>query len=107
MNNARRKRIKEAIRMLNEGFKLNDYDAIDYGRDIISDVLDDEQYSYDNIPESLQYSDRAEKSYEAIELLEESYTMIEWLTETEFKNKENANIKKTIDDVICSLNTLL
>lgn len=107
MNNARRKRIKEAIRMLNEGFKLNDYDAIDYGRDIISDVLDDEQYSYDNIPESLQYSDRAERSYEAIELLEESYSMIEWLTETEFKNKENTNIKETINNTICSLSKIL
>lgn len=107
MNNTRRKRIKEAIRMLNEGFKLNDYDAIDYGRDIISNVLDDERYSYDNIPESLQYSDRAERSYEAIELLEESYSMIEWLTETEFKNKENVNIKEAINDVICNLNTLL
>lgn len=107
MNNARRKRIKEAIRMLNEGFKLNDYDAIDYGRDIISDVLDDEQYSYDNIPESLQYSDRAERSYEAIELLEESYSMIEWLTETEFKNKDNINIKDAINNVICNLNKIL
>lgn len=107
MNNARRKRIKEAIRMLNEGFKLNDYDAIDYGRDIISDVLDDEQYSYDNIPESLQYSDRAERSYEAIELLEESYSMIEWLTETEFKNKNNINIKDAINNVICNLNKIL
>ena len=107
MNNARRKRIKEAIRMLNEGFKLNDYDAIDYGRDIISDVLDDEQYSYDNIPESLQYSDRAERSYEAIELLEESYSMIEWLTETEFENKDNINIKDAINNVICNLNKIL
>ena len=107
MNNARRKRIKEAIRMLNEGFKLNDYDAIDYGRDIISDVLDDEQYSYDNIPESLQYSDRAERSYEAIELLEESYSMIEWLTETEFENKDNINIKDAINNVICNLNRIL
>ena len=107
MNNARRKRIKEAIRMLNEGFKLNDYDAIDYGRDIISDVLDDEQYSYDNIPESLQYSDRAERSYEAIELLEESYSMIEWLTETEFQNKDNINIKDAINNVICNLNRIL
>ena len=107
MNNARRKRIKEAIKMLNEGFKLNDYDAIDYGRDIISDVLDDEQYSYDNIPESLQYSDRAEMSYEAIELLEESYSMIEWLTETEFENKDNINIKDAINNVICNLNKIL
>lgn len=107
MNNARRKRIKEAIRMLNEGFKLNDYDAIDYGRDIISDVLDDEQYSYDNIPESLQYSDRAERSCEAIELLEESYSMIKWLTETEFKNKDNINIKDAINNVICNLNKIL
>ena len=107
MNNVRRKRIKKAIKMLNEGFKLNDYDAIDYGRDIISDVLDDEQYSYDNIPESLQYSDRAEMSYEAIELLEESYNMIEWLTETEFENKDNINIKDAINNVICNLNKIL
>ena len=40
MNNRRRKRIKEAINMLEKGFELKDYDAIDYSRDIIEYVLD-------------------------------------------------------------------
>lgn len=106
MNNTRRKRIKEAIKMLKEGFKLNDFDAIDYGRDIILDVLDEEQYSYDNIPESLQYSYRAEKSYEAIIALENSYEIIEQITEVVF-NKKGVEVKNNIEKTISILEEIL
>lgn len=106
MNNTRRKRIKEAIKMLKEGLKLNDFDAIDYGRDIILDVLDEEQYSYDNIPESLQYSYRAEKLYEAIIALENSYETIEQITEVLF-NKKEAEVKNNIEKAISILEEIL
>lgn len=105
MNNARRKRIKEAIKMMNLSIKLNDFDAMDYGRDIISDIFDEEQYSYDNIPDSLQYSNRAIKSYEAIESLEKSLSQIEWITEEKFKNKKE--VKEAIDYTINILKEIL
>ena len=40
-------------------------------------VLNDEQFAFDNIPESLQYSERAEQSQEAIDCMEAAVNNLE------------------------------
>lgn len=56
MNAARRKEIERAIDLL--------YQAI------IENVRDDEQDAYDNMPESLQYSERGERMSENVDALD-------------------------------------
>lgn len=43
----------------------------------IYDVLDDEQFAYDNLPENFQYSDRGETMYDNIDALESCQSDIE------------------------------
>lgn len=65
MNKGRRKELKKAIDLL--------YEAIQ----IIEEVRDEEQEAYDNIPESLQDSERAETMQEYIDSMDEAYNEIE------------------------------
>ena len=65
MNKIRRKEIEAVISRL-ESIK-----------DDIDNILSDEQDYYDNIPENLQSSERAENSEEAIEILEEVVSNLE------------------------------
>lgn len=67
MNNNRRKEIKKIIEQLKEL------------QSRIEDVRDDEQDSLDNIPESLQESERYETSEAALENLDVSVDTIEEL----------------------------
>lgn len=62
MNNIRRSSLKALIEKLNEMDSLRE--EIMSG---IQDVLDEEQESYDNLPESLQYSDRGDQMQENID----------------------------------------
>lgn len=58
MNTARRKKLKQAAELLSQA------------QAIIESVRDDEQYEYDNMPESLQYSERGERMYENVAALD-------------------------------------
>lgn len=60
MNNERRKKIKKIISDL-ESTKL-----------LLEDVLFDEEGSFENMPEGLQYSEKGEVSQEAIDLMNEA-----------------------------------
>lgn len=60
MNNLRRKKVKQAIKMLNEAQK------------IIEEIASEEEESLDNIPDSLQDSEMAEKLNENIFDLDEA-----------------------------------
>lgn len=60
MNNDRRKKIKKIIIDM-ESIKL-----------LLEDVLVDEESSFDNMPEGLQYSEKGEASQEAIDLMNEA-----------------------------------
>lgn len=62
MNTARRKQLKQAAELLSQA------------QAIIESVRDDERYEYDNMPESLQYSERGERMYENVAALN---TMLE------------------------------
>lgn len=58
MNKERRKRIAEAVEL------------IENAAGILEEVREDEQESYDNLPESIKYGERGEQMQENIELLE-------------------------------------
>ena len=60
MNNERRKALRKWNKRAEE-LKSN-----------LEDILWDEQNSYDNLPENLQFSERAEAMEEAIGLIEEA-----------------------------------
>ena len=69
MNNKRRKEIANAIRQI---------------ENVVSSILDDEEEAFDNMPESLQYSERGDMSQEAqdnlsgaVDALEEAISYLE------------------------------
>lgn len=68
MNKKRRKKIWGIITLLEKGMDV---------RDKLEDVLYEEQDTFDNIPENLQYSLRGEESQEAIEAMEEAMDLID------------------------------
>lgn len=57
MNNARRKEIARAVALLNEA------------QTIIATCAEEEQEAYDNMPESLQESERGQQSYVAADTM--------------------------------------
>lgn len=65
MNKARRKELKEAVDLL--------YKALN----IIESVKDEEETAYDNLPESIQYSERGETMQDYIDTMDEAYSEIE------------------------------
>lgn len=69
MNKQRRKEIANAIRQI---------------ENVVSSILDDEEEAFDNMPESLQYSERGDMSQEAqdnlsgaVDALEEAILYLE------------------------------
>ena len=82
MNKMRRKELAKVINMLEEVQNKEDLYLI---INELEDIKDDEQDYYDNIPENLQYSQRAEDSEKsidnmdvALDLLNEVYDMDEF-----------------------------
>lgn len=81
MNNARRKSLKSLIKQLNdlaEGFEAlkNDSEEICYA---IEEIRDEEQDSFDNLPEGIQESSRGERMEEVIDTLDEAISNLEYL----------------------------
>lgn len=65
MNNQRRKRLKEAV------------DLIERATAVIEEIKDEEQEALENLPENLQESERAENMQECVDLLEEIQSDLE------------------------------
>lgn len=65
MNNARRKQIAQAISMISEANSL------------LSEVKDEEEAAYENLPESLQSSERGDVMQDNISSLEEAIEALE------------------------------
>lgn len=65
MNEERRKKLKEATRLLSEA------------KSIIDEIKIDEEEAYENLPEAMQNSDKGEKAQAAIEALSEAYDACE------------------------------
>ena len=99
MNKARRKMIQKAIDMLEMGNDIGQALAI------LEDVLYVEEDAYDNIPENLQGSWRAEESEEAIDSLNDAIELL-----TELQSAEGANedeIEDKIQEVIGCLEEIV
>lgn len=93
MNNKRRKALYSAINEIervigeiesqsseiinNEESRASFSETINDIAEDICDVLDDEQFAYDNLPENFQYSDRGETMYDNIDALESCQSDIE------------------------------
>lgn len=60
MNNQRRKQISRVI------------EQIEDSKETLADILNDEAQAFDNMPESLLESERAEQSQNAMDLLDEA-----------------------------------
>lgn len=65
MNNARRREVKELIKLLNKASQL------------VSDILNDEECAFNNLNDSLQQTMRGEQMEENIDQLEETLEYIE------------------------------
>ena len=70
MNKDRRKQIDEAGSVLQDALAL------------IEQIRDDEQEAFDNMPESLQQSDRGTASEAAIEELDDSVGNLQYIIDT-------------------------
>ena len=60
MNKQRRKELERAARLIIEA------------QEIVEAVKDEEQEAHDNLPESLQYSEKGEQMEEYVQMLEEA-----------------------------------
>ena len=88
MDKARRKKIQKAIDLLETG------DGVDQALDILEEVLYAEEDAYDNIPENLQGSWRAEESEEAIDALNDAIELL-----TDLQCAENADEDEEEDKI--------
>lgn len=77
MNKLRRRQLRAAL------------DLLDEARSILETVQEDEQEAFDNMPESLQSSERGEAMEETISNLEDAVSSLEKIGET-FEEVVNA-----------------
>lgn len=70
MNKVRRKRLAEAIDLINQA------------KGILEEVKDEEQEAYDNLPESFQYGERGEQMQEYIDSMNEAYENLDEMENT-------------------------
>lgn len=78
MNNVRRKRLREAIELLEQA------------KWIIDEVKEEEQEYFDNMPEGIQTSERGEQMEEIIYNLEEHFDNIETIVD---EMTDNCNLQ--------------
>ena len=85
MNKTRRKELSEVVRALSA---VKDKDDLYSIINELDSIKDDEQDYYDNIPENLQYSQRAEDSEQAIDNMDEALDLLnEAYNADEFDNE--------------------
>ena len=96
MNKARRKELSNIIRALNT---MIDKDDLYIVINDLENIKDDEQDYYDNIPENLQYSQRAEESEEAISNLEDALDLLNEVYNAEEFDKDSGQIQEAIEKI--------
>ena len=96
MNKARRKELSKVVSELNI---IKDKDALYDCINTLESIRDDEQDYYDNIPENLQYSQRAEDSEAAIENMEEALDLLNELYEADNFDKDSELIEEAIEKI--------
>lgn len=96
MNKARRKELSNVIRGLSI---LQDKNDLYSWISTLDNIKDNEQGYYDNIPENLQYSQRAEDSEQAIEYLEEALDLLNEVYDEDEFDKHHELINQAIDNI--------
>lgn len=96
MNKQRRKELLEVIRELN---MIQDKDDLYSCINTLENIKSDEECYYDNIPENLQYSRRAEDSEEAIDNMDEALNLLNDVYDEEEFDKNNELIQEAIDKI--------
>ena len=96
MNKARRQELSDVIRGLN---RIQDTDDLYAWINTLDSIKDDEQSYYDNIPENLQYSQRAETSEAAIDNLEDALDLLNELYNMDEFDKNSELIQQAIDKI--------
>ena len=96
MNKARRKELSDVIKGLNT---IQGKDDLYGWINTLDSIKDDEQDYYDNIPENLQYSQRAEDSEAAIEHLEEALDLLNEVYDMDEFDKNCDLIQEAVDKI--------
>ena len=96
MNKLRRKELGQVINGLNT---IQDRDDLYSLINTLDNIKYDEESYYDNIPENLQYSQRAEDSETAIENLEEALDLLNEVYDEEEFDVDNELIQQVIDKI--------
>ena len=96
MNKARRKELSRIIKLL--GMIKDDNDLYSIINELDDIKLDEENY-HDNIPENLQYSQRAEDSEQAIDNLENALELLNDVYNAEEFDKNSELIQEAIDKI--------
>lgn len=96
MNKARRKELSDVIKGLNT---IQDKDDLYGWINTLDNIKDDEQDYYDNIPENLQYGQRAEDSEAAIENLEEALDLLNEVYDMDEFDKNCDLIQEAVDKI--------
>lgn len=100
MNKIRRKKITITIMTLKNYIVFKEYDSIESIKDEIEDILWEEEDSYDNMPENLQYSIRGEESNEAIDNLEDAVDFLEEVIDIFDSDKDRKIKEKEMNNYI-------
>ena len=96
MNKLRRRELGQVINGLNT---IQDRDDLYSLINTLDNIKYDEESYYDNIPENLQYSQRAEDSETAIENLEEALDLLNEVYDEEEFDVNNELIQQAIDKI--------
>ena len=98
MNAKRRKRVKEVIDTIEKLLASLNGIKIDYIVDELKDLCDEETEAYDNMPESLQWSDRGMQIDQNMANLDDAHDLMEEVPDL---IKE---IKEKLEGVLSDLN---
>ena len=96
MNKLRRKELGEVINGL---MSMQDKDDLRGWIRTLDCLKDEEEDYFGNIPENLQYSRRAEKSEEAIEILDDALDVLNEFYDKDEFDKDDELIQKAIDKI--------
>lgn len=96
MNKTRRKELGQVLYGLG---KIQDREDLYAWINILDNLKDEEQDYYDNIPENLQYSQRAEDSEAAIDNLDEASDLLNDAYDAKEFDKDSELIKHAIDKI--------
>lgn len=83
MNNSRRKQIRDVAKKIAAAYETFS-SSLQESLSELQDITSDEQDALDNLPESLQYSERGEAMQEAIDNLEIACQSLEDFSKDEF-----------------------